>query len=754
MPPIPVRTYGEMPDSPHRINLRDSATHEVWQNVSVYREDNSSVDKERNTVDFGKLVASSVEHFTPLVIQPKVPWREQILSWFESMHSFFSFKKIVPIGLTAILVASLPFPAVGYYRKLKNASTIVAAESTNGFLALQSSTVAAFHSNLPVAETDLMKALQSFAAAESVLEKDHKLLVSFAALLPIIGEEIESRDHLLAAGHHLALGNTYMVKGVRDASATTDSSLTDRFGVIRSHLRSALPQYQAALDRMQQVKITSIPVEYQETFEQLQLLFAGVVDDISDLLELIDAIQLVFGGDSFKRYLVVFQNHHELRPTGGFLGSFAIIDVQKGKIMNIEVPGGGTYDIKGQVDAYVKPPLPLQLVNNRWEFQDANWFPDFAASAQKIEWFFEQGRHSTVDGVIALNGSVLERLLRVVGPLSEDRFGLVLSSDTVLSQLEQVVESETARESGKPKTVLADLLAEIMDALQAVEPRDIVRLLAELHGALDESEIQVFFNDSELEKTFRRYGWTGEITPTTPGQDYLGIVHSNLQGQKSDRDIEEIVDHQVVVGPDGTVEDTVVIQRSHRGAPGEALYGVPNTSYVRLYVPEGSVLLDAGGFTFPPEEAFHVPEPWYTEDTDRERLEQNEGTHVKTGTQITREFGKTVFGNWMRTNPGETSEVFFTYRLPFKISMNSARSTTASWQSVFLPSTAKQFSSYHAYIEKQSGTHTRVTSRVIYPTGWTPVWKSDERMDLAKNGAEMSFLLTTDQSIGLGMEHD
>ena len=39
------------------------------------------------------------------------------------------------------------------------------------------------------------------------------------------------------------------------------------------------------------------------------------------------------------------------------------------------------------------------------------------------------------------------------------------------------------------------------------------------------------------------------------------------------------------------------------------------------------------------------------------------GIDNKTGTRITAEFGKTVFGNWVTTNPGGESEIYFIYKL-------------------------------------------------------------------------------------------
>ena len=529
----------------------------------------------------------------------------------------------------------------------------VVAESTNGFLALQSSTLAAVRADIPQAGVDLTNALQAFSAAEGLLNDEHSFLTSVLSVLPIVGPQVESRRLLLEAGQYLAFGNTYLVKGMESSSADPDIPFTDRIEIIRDHLQATIPQYKSALARLAKVDIAAVPVEYQGTFADWRVLFAAVVDDLGSVVELSNALAEAFGTDSFRRYLIVFQNHHELRPTGGFMGSFAIVDVQKGKILNVEIPSGGTYDLQGQLDTFVAPPLPLQLVNGRWEFQDANWFPDFAVSAQKIEWFYSHGRGRTVDGVIAVNASVLERLLRVLGPIEHEKYALLLKSDTVLTDLEQTIATGVDREANQPKAILSSLLSELVEVLQTVKPADALRLLTELHDGMNQKEVQMYFNDVKLQDTFRRYGWTGELAPLAPARDYLSVVVANLQGEKSDAVVEQTIEHQAVIASDGTVEDTVVVRRIHRG--GNSFYAKPNISYLRLYVPEGAELLSAGGFTFPPESAFHVPESWNVADHDLQTYEHEEALHVETGTRISQEFGKTAFGNWVQTLPGETS---------------------------------------------------------------------------------------------------
>ena len=49
----------------------------------------------------------------------------------------------------------------------------------------------------------------------------------------------------------------------------------------------------------------------------------------------------------------------------------------------MDIPAGDHMTCKASLPEYIAPPAPLLLSNKRWEFQDANWFPDFPASAQK-----------------------------------------------------------------------------------------------------------------------------------------------------------------------------------------------------------------------------------------------------------------------------------------------------------------------------------------------------------------------------------
>ncbi len=764
--------------SPHVVDLKKPGVPAKWE-VSAFQE-KPAVKQSWVKADFAEMVrkanyesrlfggqARIMNHELKIKTKIKNTEVKQILNKYYTKiiqkFSSFSFKfpdfqinyrKLAYCSVALFLLVTLPFPATGYYNKIKDDSAKAVEESTNAFLALQSSTVAAFQANIPQAEHDLNIALNSFGNADDILSKEHQALVYVASLVPVVGREISGRQRLLEAGHYLALGNTYLVKGVKE-SEDSKMPMTDRINLLAEHLRGAIPHYQKALENLSAVDMKIVPVEYQKSFSEFKLLFAGLIDDLNDLTDLSQMVDSVFGGEQLKRYLLAFQNNNELRPTGGFMGSFAVLDIQKGKIMGLDLPGGGTYDLQGQLDVFVKPPLPMQLVNTRWEFQDSNWFPDFSASAKKTEWFYEHGRGSTVDGVIAINASVLERLLKVIGPLENQEHGLQLSNINALDSLQSEIEKN--KEKNQPKEVLIDLAEQFLNQMSSLKTTNVIRLLAELNEALAEKEIQLYFNDNSVQQLAREFGWTGELTKISAGQDYLAVVGANLQGQKSDAKIKQVIEHQAVVKEDGSIVDTVIIHRKHLGIPGEPFYGVNNIQYLRVYVPLGSQLLSAGGFSYPPEDAFKVPENWYKKDIDLSNYEKEIGIHAQSGTRITEEFGKTAFGNWAIVAPGEATSIYFTYRLPFKSekqkTLKYGASEVAALRKILIGQ-EKNVSHYSLLVQKQSGTKSDFYSRIIYPENWSPVWQENSDLELAGNGAEFSTILNNDTVIGLVMQEN
>ncbi|MFA7662286.1 MAG: DUF4012 domain-containing protein, partial [Patescibacteria group bacterium] len=192
-----------------------------------------------------------------------------------------------------------------------------------------------------------------------------------------------------------------------------------------------------------------------EPVKQEALRFLNILEILPDFL----------GQDDMRRYLVIFQNSNEIRATGGFMGSLALIDVNQGKITKIEIPGGGPYDLRAGLKEYIQAPQPLWRIKTRWEIQDANWWPDFPTSAKKIAWFYENSDQPTVDGVIAVNSDILPKLLKVFGPITLDDYSKTITADNFYELTQQQVEVDYDKEENQPKQFIADLFFKMIDNL-------------------------------------------------------------------------------------------------------------------------------------------------------------------------------------------------------------------------------------------------------------------------------------------------
>lgn len=624
-------------------------------------------------------------------------------------------------GLIIAMVLILPFQANSYYKDIKQIAGQVTADGTAGFMALQEAATAILRADLTAARTSSEAALDKFQKASAAMQSEHRFLQTLAGAVPVLAGAVQSRQRLLLAGEELSLGNAHLLRGVEEAQTAASTTLLARVLILKNYLDSALPNYRQALANLSAVDPEILPFEYRATYKDFKYIFEALVSDLENLARLGGALNEIFGTDGLRRYLVIFQNPHEIRPTGGFMGSFALIDFKDGAIARMVVPPGGSYDLKGQLSELVEPPAPLLLLKPRWEFQDANWFPDFPASAEKAMWFYRKSRGMTADGVIAVNATVLERLLAIIGPITDEKRDLVLAADDAINTIQKVVEEGPEKKINKPKQIISDLAPKFIAALASARPEHILPLLVNLSDALKQKEIQAYFTDAAAEATIADFGWGGKILPTGAGQDYLMVVNTNIQGQKSDAKILQTISHQAVIGEDGTVTVTVNIAREHTGISGEKMYGAPNINYLRVYAPLGAKLVAASGFTWPDEKNFVAPARGAKKDIQLAAAETEVGIDSKTGTRVTDEFGKTAFGNWLVTLPGQKSEAVFVYELPFRV-INDGK-TTARYQLV---------------AQKQSGCESDFDSQIIFPSEWHPTWNEGRDLQPAANGIQIT----------------
>lgn len=151
--------------------------------------------------------------------------------------------------------------------------------------------------------------------------------------------------------------------------------------------------------------------------------------------------------------------------------------------------------------------------------------------------------------------------------------------------------------------------------------------------------------------------------------------------------------------------------------------GANNVDYLRLYVPRGSELITASGFEIPPDDLFDTYDGQLDYDEDLAILMSDIRKDPETHTDIWVEQGKTVFGNWMQTAPGETEIVRFTYKLPWEFEFSTSQSSLLDAAKARLG--LKELETHTLFIQKQPGVTTRETIVTLsLPSNLDIVWSS------------------------------
>jgi len=368
-----------------------------------------------------------------------------------------------------------------------------------------------------------------------------------------------------------------------------------------------------------------------------------------------------------RRYLFLFENNSEIRAGGGFIGSYGVLALNLGKVTKFKVEG--VFNIDGQLKDNVVPPKPLQKITTAWSMHDANWFFNFPDSARKVAWFYEKLGGGTVDAVIALTPEVLENLLDIIGPVRLPQYNLVLTKDNFLNLVQYQVEVGYDKTLNQPKKILADLVPAIMKKLSGLDSERWLRIFASLQESLEKKQIIIYFADPGEEAFILDKGWGGGVLKGKG--DYLAVVNSNINGYKTDRVIRETVDLNIKISSAGEVLDTVRIRKYHQGGDSPySWYNKVNSDFLRVFVPRGSRLLEASGYTpesYKPPIDYQNPKYHFVSDSLVEKIESSWEKDPATGTRIFQEAGKTVFGNWVYVSPGESVSVSYQYRLPLRI---------------------------------------------------------------------------------------
>ena len=370
---------------------------------------------------------------------------------------------------------------------------------------------------------------------------------------------------------------------------------------------------------------------------------------VVDTRPLIDVLPKIMGQDKEKKYLILFQNDKELRPTGGFITAYAVFRVNKGVIESEQ--SEDIYRLDSTLLKKVPAPAPiLKYLPNvpTLNLRDSNLSPDYFVSMKQFEdlYAFTQDKKE-IDGIIALDTQFVLMMINVLGPL--EAFGTKFTAEQInacacpqiIYELERYADEPTAFEKSDRKGIIGVLMQQMMAKTFEAPKSKWPNLLGTVLAALNQKDLLLYFHDQSVQQAVERINFAGRIYQYDG--DYFLINEANFAGAKSNLYIQESVKQVVKKDKDDKLNKKVTIEYKYprRGDDcglerkgGLCLAGIYR-DWIRIYVPKGSTLI------------------------------KSSGTEVRL--TASEDLDKTVFEGFFTIRPEGTAKIELEYTVPIKV---------------------------------------------------------------------------------------
>ncbi len=505
--------------------------------------------------------------------------------------------------------------------------------------------------------------------ANIVSMKKNLSTLAYLSIVPIAGGYYNNASDLLNGGYYAVAGLQTLMPSLSTVATldgyqtSTQKSAQVLLGKqkIAAFVHS-LPQLGPALDKadpyftkantyIQEINPKYFPESLLKshgiTVSSLKSIFSGISQNLPIFDKSVNIIENVLGVPTPTKYLLMFQNSGEIRPTGGFMTAFGFINFNNGNLGQLSAQN--IYALSTVVNYNPIAPKPLYVYNGtyHWHLRDANTSPNVPTSVANIYKFYNSiPRAPKINGVIFINTWFVDSMIQAVGNITMPSLygnNLVLTANNANYYMEYMAEKSNLPQNER-KDFISVMMHELITKVFHSTGNTLTNVIKVGFQSLDQKQVLLYFNNPKAENLVNHYNWGG-IIPTKVKGDYLQVVEANLAGAKDNYFMGETVTSNIKKASNGRYEQSVSITWTNSAIYDNWLVG-PYMAWVRIYVPLGSTLISmkgVNGFT------------------------QNYNNYT---------VSKTVFGNHIRipprlskSDPPAVGTMTVTYYLPSGINM-------------------------------------------------------------------------------------
>jgi len=427
-------------------------------------------------------------------------------------------------------------------------------------------------------------------------------------------KQVQSLRNLLDAGRLMAdVGQHIGMARLAFSEIPDDGSLTDFIRkTSESDLEPAAHKLHEINELLDQVDLSG--TDYLQEFLSFREKLSTLSSMMDTWLQAKDPVLTLLGDRYPQRYLVLLMNNDEMRPGGGFIGSYLLVDINDGRLENFTFHD--IYELDNLFYDEIEVPIhELRPLTKYWRMRDSNIYPDFPSTAKQAAWFLEAEGGPGVDGVVAVNLSTAQSLLEEIGSLHIDSLNKDITAETLPAVLSTLIEAKTYGKQS-PKEVLRELIDAFVDSADTMNER--TALAMKLFEEAQKKQVMVYHKDPRVQSLIEDFELDGSLPKLSEVEgDFFMPIFTNIGANNTDRYMNTNIRHNTHVFDDGTIVDSVTIERSHTFTDAtlawlkkttadfgfsqwnsdlEGLLGAEaNRTGIRLYIPEGSILMDTQG---------------------------------------------------------------------------------------------------------------------------------------------------------------
>jgi len=469
-----------------------------------------------------------------------------------------------------------------------------------------------------------------------------------------------------------------LLENLKQANIAKDP-VTEDLAKIIAEIELASEKISKAKLAISEMNLKILPAEVAKKIESSKTGIETLELFMSELADYGPQLLTMLGHEKPMRYLVLQQNNNEIRPTGGFIGSYLTLELDKGVLKNLQTHD--VYDIPNEAKNIVSPPDELSGFIDNWTFRDSNFSPDFSLSARKAIWFLQKAGQPRIDIVVSINQSSLKDFLQITGPIEVPGFA-TLDAENYNLILTYAIESKLSG-AQDPKMILKSFVPLFMEKI--FKPENLTKIGGVFLKDLRKKDLMFYAREKDLQALFEKLNVAGRNHNLSEKDDYVSVVHASIGGNKSDYLMEEKIEHSSQVSKDGEIIDELIVSRKHLWD--DTLI----EDWLKILAPLGvkeinpSIIDVMGRGRNRMATRIFIPK-------DAELIESNiENAVMKYDEDLDKNYLSFVF----EVEPGQEKVANFKYKLPFVLNL-------------------KNGDTYNLIAEKQPGSYGSVLTKYLY----------------------------------------